>query len=275
MYSVKKRVGDIELFILKDGQTEFGEETFSGTSSAEITELLNLNNRKVIETNFNAFLIKSDGKNILIDAGAGTLFGPAAGNLLKALEEVGVKNDEITDVVATHLHPDHIGGMISNDGIPVFKNAGLTLTQDEYFFWNNKDNFKNNADDQKLPLDVLGAYSDCLNLISGDADIGSGLSAINLPGHTAGHIGVMISSGNEQFAIAGDIIHAQYLQINNPEICVVFDQDAELAKKSRRRMFDMIATEGIMFSGGHILSPALGYIEFNGSSYSWTQAQPD
>ena len=275
MYSVKKMIGDIELFILKDGQTEFGEETFSGTSSSEINELLNLNNRKAIETNFNAFLVKSGGKNILIDAGAGTLFGPAAGDLSKALEEVGVKNDDVSDIIATHLHPDHIGGMISETGEQVFKNAGLTLTQDEHSFWNKKENFINNPGDQNLPLDVLNAYSGNLNLISGDGDMGLGLSAIDLPGHTAGHIGVMISSGNDQFAIAGDIIHAQYLQINNPEIGVVFDQDPDLARKSRRRILDMLASEKTMFSGGHLLSPALGYVEYKGLNYSWVQADPD
>jgi glyoxylase-like metal-dependent hydrolase (beta-lactamase superfamily II) len=275
MYSVKKQIGDIELFILKDGQTEFGEETFSGTNSSEINSLLTLNNRKAIETNFNAFLIKSGVKNILIDAGAGTLFGTVAGNLSKALKEINIKNDDITDVVATHLHPDHIGGMVSETGEPVFNNAQLILTQDEYSFWNDKDNFKNNLDDQKLPLDVLNAYSNSLNLILGDDDIGSGMFAINLPGHTAGHIGIMISSGNEQFAIAGDIIHAQYLQINNPEIGVVFDQEPDLARKSRRRILDMLASEKIMFSGGHLLSPALGYVEYKGLNYSWVQADPE
>jgi glyoxylase-like metal-dependent hydrolase (beta-lactamase superfamily II) len=275
MYSVKKQIGDIELFILKDGQTEFGEETFSGTNYSEINSLLTLNNRKAIETNFNAFLIKSGVKNILIDAGAGTLFGPAAGNLSKALKEINIKNDDITDIVATHLHPDHIGGMVSETGEPVFNNAQLILTQDEYSFWNDKDNFKNNLDDQKLPLDVLNAYSNSLNLILGDDDIGSGMFAINLPGHTAGHIGIMISSGNEQFAIAGDIIHAQYLQINNPEIGVVFDQEPDLARKSRRRILDMLASEKIMFSGGHLLSPALGYVEYKGLNYSWVQADPE
>ena len=159
MYSVKKQIGDIELFILKDGQTEFGEETFSRTTSSEINSLLTLNNRKAIETNFNAFLVKNGNKNILIDAGAGTLFGPAAGNLSKALEEVGMRNDDITDVIATHLHPDHIGGMVSENGEAVFKNAGLILTKDEHLFWNNADNFKNNINDHKRLVNKTLLYA--------------------------------------------------------------------------------------------------------------------
>ena len=275
MYSIKKKVGDLELFILKDGQTEFTEETFNGSSSEEINKLLKLNNRKAIETNFNAFLIKSGERKILIDAGAGTLFGPAAGNLSRALDEVGVRSEDITDVIATHLHPDHIGGMISEDGNAVFGNAGLILTYAEYEFWKDENNFKNNSDDQKLPLNVLDTYSDRLTLIASEGDIGSGLSAINLPGHTAGHIGVMLSSGDEQFAIVGDIIHAQYLQIYNPNIGVVFDQDIERAKKSRIKMLDILSLEEIEFSGGHILSPALGYIHRAGKGFSWRQSSSD
>ena len=275
MYSWKKKVGDIEVFILKDGETEFGVETFSGTNQSEINELLKVNHRKTIETNFNAFLIKSGGKNILIDAGAGTLFGPVAGNLSKALEEVGVMNDDISNIIATHLHPDHIGGMISETGEQVFKNAALTLTQDEYSFWNKEENFKSNPEDQNLPLSVLAAYSENLNLTSGNADLGLGLSAIDLPGHTAGHIGIMISSGDDQMAIVGDIIHAQYLQINNPEIGVVFDQDVDQARQSRKRILDILASEKTMFTGGHLLSPAIGYVESNGLNYSWVQAGKD
>ena len=275
MYSWGKKVGDIEIFILKDGETEFGIETFSGTNQSEINELLKVNHRKSIETNFNAFLIKSGGKNILIDAGAGTLFGPVAGNLSKALAEIGVINDDISNIIATHLHPDHIGGMISETGEQVFKNAALTLTQDEYSFWNKEENFKSNPEDQNLPLSVLAAYSENLNLTSGNADLGLGLSAIDLPGHTAGHIGIMISSGNDQMAIVGDIIHAQYLQINNPEIGVVFDQDVDQARQSRKRILDLLASEKIMFTGGHLLSPAVGYVESNGLNYSWVQAGKD
>ena len=275
MYSWKKKVGDIEVFILKDGETEFGVETFSGTNQSEISELLKVNNRKTIETNFNAFLIKSGGKNILIDAGAGTLFGPVAGNLSKALAEIGVINDDISNIIATHLHPDHIGGMISETGEQVFKNAALTLTQDEYSFWNKEENFKSNPEDQNLPLSVLAAYSENLNLTSGNADLGLGLSAIDLPGHTAGHIGIMISSGNDQMAIVGDIIHAQYLQINNPEIGVVFDQDVDQARQSRKKILDILAGEKMIFTGGHLLSPAIGYVEYKGLNYSWVQAGND
>ena len=86
---------------------------------------------------------------------------------------------------------------------------------------------------------------------------------------------MLISSGNQQFAIAGDIIHAQYLQINNPDIGVVFDQDPDLAKKSRKKMLDILADEEIAFSGGHILSPAIGFIKRRDNGYVWVQGEPN
>jgi glyoxylase-like metal-dependent hydrolase (beta-lactamase superfamily II) len=211
----------------------------------------------------------------LIDAGAGTLFGPVAGHLSKALAEIGVLNDDISNIIATHMHPDHVGGMLSKTGEKVFKNAELTLTENEYSFWNKEENFINNPNDQSLPLGVLKAYYENLNLVTGDEDFGLGLSAIDLPGHTAGHIGIMISSGNTEMAIVGDIIHAQYLQINNPEIGVVFDQDVDQARQSRKRILDLLASEKTMFTGGHLLSPAIGYVESNGLNYSWVQAGKD
>ena len=76
-------------------------------------------------------------------------------------------------------------------------------------------------------------------------------------------------------AIVGDIIHAQYLQINNPEIGVVFDQDVDQARQSRKKILDILAGEKTMFTGGHLLSPAIGYVESNGLNYSWVQAGKD
>lgn len=102
-----------------------------------------------------------------------------------------------------------------------------------------------------------------------------GLSAIDLPGHTAGHIGIMISSGNDEMAIVGDIIHAQYLQISNPEIGVIFDQDVDQARQSRKKILNILASEKTLFTGGHLLSPAIGYVEYKGLSYSWVQDGPD
>ena len=271
-YSIRHQVGDLEVFILTDGKKDFDHHTFLNTNTSEIKHLLSLNRKTQIETNFNAFLVKNGDKKILVDAGAGKLFGSIAGNLGKALQELNIKNDDITDLIATHLHPDHIGGMLTDDGKMVFRNASLTMSEKEYSFWKNPENLKDQPDQKHLPILLSDVYSDRLNLCKSDADLGSGLSAINLPGHTAGHIGIRVSSSGSQFIIAADIIHAQYLQINNPSIGVVFDQDYELAKNSRVKLLDMLSIDRLEFSGGHLIFPALGRISKNGTNYQWEQS---
>tara|TARA_Y100000739_G_C20568614_1_gene446580 strand:+ start:639 stop:1460 length:822 start_codon:yes stop_codon:yes gene_type:complete len=259
-YSTEVKINDINLHILRDGKNTFTNDTFVETTDDEIELLLKSNQQTAIETSFNAFLIKSSNEYILIDAGAGDLFGSIAGNLDTALRELGVLNTDITKLIVTHLHPDHIGGAINSEFNSVFPNAEFILSEKEYNFWSNSANFTKQPESQIHPLAVLDAYKVNLTLAKRNSDLGFGLSTIDLPGHTAGHIGVRISSGNDEFVIAGDIIHAEHLQFSNPNIGVVFDQDYELAKQSRISMLDMLASDEIRFTGGHLLPPAVSRV---------------
>ena len=266
-HSTEVKINDINLHILRDGKNTFTNDTFVETSDSEIEQLLLSNQRTEIETSFNAFLIKSNNEYILIDTGAGELFGSIAGNLETALRELGVSNSDITKLIVTHLHPDHIGGAIDSQLKGIFTNAEFVLSEKEYNFWTNATNFTKQPESQAHPLAVLDAYKANLSLAKKNSDLGFGLSTIDLPGHTAGHIGVRISSGSDEFVIAGDIIHAEHLQFSNPNIGVVFDQDYELAKQSRIRMLDMLASDEIRFTGGHLMPPAVSIVSKEGNSF--------
>ena len=266
-HSTEVKINDINLYILRDGKNTFTNDIFVETSDIEIEQLLLSSQRTVVETSFNAFLVKSSNECILIDAGAGELFGSIAGNLEIALRELGVSNSEITKLIVTHLHPDHIGGAIDSQFKSIFTNAEFILSENEYNFWTNSANFTNQPGSQAHPLAVLDAYKANLSVTKKNSDLGLGLSTIDLPGHTAGHIGLRISSGNDEFVIAGDIIHAEHLQFSNPSIGVVFDQDYELAKQSRIGLLDMLAADKIRFTGGHLLPPAVSTVSKNGNSF--------
>ena len=265
--STRVKINDIDLFILRDGSNTFTNDTFIKTSDSEIEQILKSKQKTLIETSFNAFLIKSNDECVLIDTGAGDLFGPIAGNITPALSELGVLRTDITKLIITHLHPDHIGGAIDSDFNSVFKNAEFILSEKEYNFWTNSANFTKQPESQMHPLAVLKAYKSNLSIVNHDTHLGHGLSTIDLPGHTAGHIGIHISSGNDDFIITGDIIHAQHLQLSNPDIGVIFDQDYNLAKNSRIKMLDMLASDGTRFSGGHLLPPAVLRISKKGNSF--------
>ncbi|MFC2970256.1 MBL fold metallo-hydrolase [Acidimangrovimonas pyrenivorans] len=254
-------VGDLEVTVLQDGATEFTPDLFLNTSEDEIDSLLRQAGEEKIRTNFNAFLIRGKDGVTLVDAGVRDLFGPAAGQLPEALAEAGVAPEEVTRLVATHLHPDHVAGMVTAEGAAAFPNAELALQAAEQAFWGDAARFAGMGEPmegwQQLAAAVLAAYGDRLVLLEGAEDEAAapGLTAIPLPGHTPGHMGLRISDGDDQLVIAGDIVHAQTLQIPNPEIGVGFDIDPAAAAAARKRMLAMLAGDDLLFTGGHVLGP--------------------
>ena len=268
----RRMVGDLELVILTDGGTEFGYEIFPDIEVETIDKLLSLAGKKSIETNFNAMLVISGDKTILVDAGARDLFGDAGGNLPDALAESGVSPESVSTLICTHLHPDHIGGAISADGKAVFSNAELVVTEIERAHWMNDGNFSGAEEPfvswRQAALDTLDAYGDRLRLLSPNGGISSELSFVAMPGHTPGHAGIRIESNGEHFIYGADIFNAADLQFADPGICAKFDLDPDQAAKSRKRVFDMLASEKLDFSGGHMLNRAVGILErINGGGY--------
>lgn len=269
--TVSHRVGDIDVTILTDGAITFDADLFPGADPEHIKELLAAAGDSEIRTNFNASLIHTGGKKVLVDTGPRDLFGPDCGNMPAALNEAGVDPEEIETLFLTHLHPDHAAGAVDADGHAVFGKAELVLTEAERAFWSDDAAFAS-ADDtvkgwQQLAKAVLAAYGDRLRVISGEAQIAPGVTAVPLPGHTPGHSGYRVSSGKAQLMHVGDIVHAPALQFADPEISVVFDVDAEMARAARKRLLDQMATDGVPCTGGHFLRPALARLVRDGAGY--------
>lgn len=269
--TVSQRVGDIDIIVLTDGARTFDASVFPGTDSARIDALLAPQGESEIRTNFNAALIRSGDINLLVDAGPRDLMGPSAGRLPDALAETGTAPDQIDRIFATHLHPDHVAGMLTRDGTAAFKNAELIVTDRERLFWNDTSHFAQEDETfkswQKLAQAVLNAYSDRLTVIPDEATLAPGVTAFHLPGHTPGHSGVRIASGTAQLLHVGDIVHAPALQLPAPDIAVAFDIDAEEARVTRRRLLDQLAIDCIPFTGGHFLHPALAQVDRSGDGY--------
>lgn len=266
-----RKIGSAEVTILTDGALAFPPDYFPKTDGGHINELLDAANTSDIDTNFNAVLIRDGDRLTLIDAGPRDLFGPSAGYLPEALQEVGVTPAQIHLLFATHLHPDHIAGMITPDGSAVFRNAELCITAGEHAFWSDEA-VTNSAGAPVsewggLARSVLAAYGDRLRIITGGDEIAPGLTSVALPGHTPGHSGWRLSSGDEQLIHVGDIVHAPALQVADPEIGIVFDIDMDTARQTRKRLLDELASDGALFTGGHFLHPAFHAVERKGSGY--------
>ena len=265
----KVQVGGIEVISLTDGATEFGNELFPNAEDDEIAALLAKDGKSAIETNFNAFLVKSGDQTLLVDAGPRDLFGDTCGFLREALAEAGTRPEDVTHLFLTHLHPDHIAGTITPEGQTVFPNAQVTVAEADHAFWSDASQFTDEtlSQWQQLAAAVLAAYGGRTEQINGEADIFPGVTAMPMPGHTPGHYGFRVDEGSASFVHVGDIVHAQSLQLANPEISVLFDIDPDTARTARKRALDMVATDGLKFSGGHILRPTMGVLERDGAGY--------
>ncbi|MGL4415711.1 MBL fold metallo-hydrolase [Roseinatronobacter monicus] len=270
--TITRTIGDAEVSIITDGAVTFTPDLFPGTAPDTITDLLTQAGAAEIETNFNAVLIRNSGRVILADAGPRDLFGPSCGFLSEGLAELGVTPDQVDTLVATHLHPDHVAGMITPEGDAVFANATLFVTDADRAFWSEDTNFQGAlsgvADWAKLAQSVLAAYGDRLQILSEGKEAAPGLWGMGLPGHTPGHFGWRLDSGGHSLVHVGDIVHAPALQVPNPEIGISFDIDMDQARDTRKRLLDQLASEGALFTGGHFLHPAFNRVTRTPTGYS-------
>jgi len=271
-----RQVGEFTATVLTDGATAFPPAYFPNAAEAEIADILAAAGEAEIRTNFNAVLIRRGAGAVMIDAGPRDLFGPAGGNMPAGLAETGTAPDAVQTLFLTHLHPDHAAGAVTTDGAAFFPAAELVMTEAEHRYWTEDANFAA-ADDtangwRALAMQVLAAYEGRLRLIAPEGEIAPGLRAIALPGHTPGHSGWRLSSGDAQLVHVGDIIHAPVLQSANPEISVVFDLDAAQARAARKRLLAELAADGVPFTGGHLLAPAIVRARKGASGYVLEQA---
>ena len=269
-------IGSTEIVSIQDGETVFGSEVFPNADPSSIAGLEDLSNDEIFATSFNAFLVRSGETSILVDSGPRTLFGNTCGFLADAMSEAGTAPSEITHLLFTHMHPDHIAGSIGDDGSAVFENAGVFVTGAEHEFWTNDANFAG-ADEslmewRGIAQSVFSAYKDRLNLVGKTAEIGGLLTLVDLPGHTPGHVGFRVDAGSECFLNITDVLHSQVLQFAEPRLGILFDADGDVARETRMRTLDMLATDRLPFSGGHILRPTIGYLERAGSGYRFLEA---
>ena len=263
-------VGNFKVIALRDGELSLPAEVLMNLSEEQSQQIATDENSTLATSNVNAYLIQTGSKNLLIDSGCRDLFGPTCGFLQDALKEAGLGPNDITDIFFTHLHPDHVAGAIDAEGSAVFKNASFKVIDLEYNFWTS-DTFTdaevNGNDWAGLARAALSAYEDKIETISFGKDIISGVSSVNIPGHTPGHSGFRVDEGNETLIQMGDILHVPNLQLENPNIATIFDVDSEAALKSRKEVLDMVSTDRLLCTSGHMIKPKFGYIEKSGESY--------
>ncbi|GMA78741.1 hypothetical protein GCM10025880_51580 [Methylorubrum aminovorans] len=212
---------------------------------------------------------------MLIDSGYGH-FGPATmGRVPAALALTGVKPEEIETVLLTHLHPDHAGGLVNEDGSAAYPNAELVVHATEAAHW-LPDEALSRAPDEAKPYfenarKAVSPYAARLRKHEG-GELVPGITAVPLPGHTPGHCGMRIVSGDKSLLMWTDVVHMPAIQFKQPEAGVAFDVDGDQARATRKRVLDEVASEKTFIAGSHLEFPALGYVARDGAGYSFVPA---
>jgi glyoxylase-like metal-dependent hydrolase (beta-lactamase superfamily II) len=273
------RLGEFTITALSDGTVPQDlHKVLTNTDSAEIKQSLDRNFlANPVEASINAFLIDTGDRQVLVDTGAGQLFGPGLGGKLQAsLKTAGYAPDDIDLILITHVHTDHSGGLVEN-GRLMFPTATVYVGKPDVDLWLNP---ANAANAERLNLDrrffdeaakTIKPYLDAgkLKLLSGETAILPGITARPTPGHTPGHNFYVVESGGESIEFWGDILHFGSVQFPNPRITVIYDVDSNAAAAQRSQQFARAEQSRRLVAAAHLSFPGVGHIRAEGQGYTW------
>jgi glyoxylase-like metal-dependent hydrolase (beta-lactamase superfamily II) len=200
---------------------------------------------------------------------------PTSGDLLKHLSAEGIAREEITTVVLTHAHPDHIGGVLDASGKPAFPNAQYVMSKTEWDFWTSNPDLHNlELDDGIKELLVITAQKNLLplkgriELLDGEKEVVPGVHVIPAPGHTPGHIALAISSSKAQLLhVADSVLHPMHLE--NPAWRNAFDLNQDDAATTRQRLLDRAVADNANVLAYHFPFPGIGRVIKSGNAWKW------
>ena len=262
-------VGSFSVVPFLDGPQSFALNLFNGADEAT---MLKVAGTQPVLGAFNVFLIRRDKELILVDTGNGTLRPDRTGQLPLCLEEAKVAPAGIDKILITHLHGDHMGGLVK-EGKPFFPNAKVYLAKAEYDYWLNDDAMQQTPENRRggfpLARGVLQVLeqNNLLVLFAPDEAITPGIASVDLPGHTPGHTGFMLVSEGKKLFFTGDLLHGADLQIPRPDITINFDVDQAKAKETRLRVFKQLAEGATPFAATHVPFPGMGILRVEGGGY--------
>ncbi|MGI9372258.1 MAG: MBL fold metallo-hydrolase [Hyphomicrobiales bacterium] len=197
-----------------------------------------------------------------------------AGLLSESMDESGFDREKVSKVILTHAHPDHVWGIIDDfEEAERFPNAQYFMSAREWDFWMAEDVLT------KLPEELHGfavgaqrnmkPVAEKLTRIDNGASISPGVSMVSTPGHTPGHMSVMLESGGQKLLVLGDAITHAQVSFAHPDWALANNQDLDLAAKTRAKLLDMSATDEVPVTGYHLPWPGVGRVEKNGLAYSY------
>jgi len=269
-------LGDFEVTALSDGTVVFPLDTMLvGMSKAKIAAgFAKAYVKTPVELSVNAYLINTGSKLVLIDAGAGALFGPTLGKLITSLKAAGYTPEQVDEIYITHLHSDHAGGLAAN-GKLAFANAMVRAGKADADYFLSKENLDKAPEADKASLQGVQASvnpyvaAGKFKPINADGELVPGIKAVAAHGHTPGHTFYQVESKGQKLVVWGDLMHAGPIQFADPSVTVEFDRDQKKAAAARKAAFAEAAKQGYFVAIAHISFPGIGQLAKDGAGYRW------
>jgi glyoxylase-like metal-dependent hydrolase (beta-lactamase superfamily II) len=268
-------IGKLTAIALKDGaldEPNDGKGFIVAHTPSEVAAVLKSGGAPTdhFEFSIQPLLVRSKSRVLLFDTGAGSNFGPIAGALSKSLQAARVDPAGVTDVFISHVHGDHIGGVLTPAGTLAFPNAAIHISAPEWSYLSGM-----NADTARIvgiaQIDVLvKTIKPKVVPFEPDAELIPGLvKAVAIKGHTPGHSGYLIGSGGNTLLYFGDTLHSFVVSVREPQWHTAFDADPSTSAASRVAFVARVAASGQRLYAVHFPFPGVGKIVKQESGYSW------
>jgi glyoxylase-like metal-dependent hydrolase (beta-lactamase superfamily II) len=275
------KVGDIEVTVATDGvnRFKFPDGFITNQGRQPINEALAAAYLQpapdMIAIPYCPCAVNTGSRLVVIDTGTGEAnfknSKGAAGQFHSNLKASGIDRNQVDVVVISHIHGDHINGLLTPDGKPSFPNAEIMVPAPEWKYFTDDGEMSRQTTDRmkgvfagfRRVFDALGRK---VTQYEGGKEIVPGITAVATHGHTPGHMSHIVSSGKGKVYIQADVTNLPIF-VRNPGWHLMFDQDAKMAEETRRKVYDMLVAEKMMVQGFHYPFPALAYIEKSGSGY--------
>lgn len=292
-----QQIGQLQVTAFLDGVIPLPLSLLKGIDPAQVQALVRRAHMPQVaagvQTAVNVFLVRRGERLMLIDAGGGSCLGENLGHLRAHLQRAGIDPADVTDVLLTHAHPDHVCGLVDARGQSVFARATLWMPTGEAAFWLSQ------TQKARAPKDKQGSFDAAvravepyrqagrLQLVGADTQLPPGVQRVATPGHTADHVSWLVDSGTEEAPSGsassaaspdgvlfwGDIVHFHGVQFPRPGAWVDFDAQARLAVESRRKVLRLAARHGWWVAGAHLPFPGIGHVERDGKAWRWVRTE--
>ncbi|UXU76331.1 MULTISPECIES: MBL fold metallo-hydrolase [unclassified Paracoccus (in: a-proteobacteria)] len=267
--------GDLRVDSLSDGHIEFPPEfAFANIPESERPDLLRslgIDPQATVHSPLNITLLRQGDRTVLFDVGAGPDFVPTAGRLLEGLDALGVAAEDVTDVIFSHGHPDHLWGVLDEFDEPLFANAAMQMGRIEYDYWRDPQTAQSIGESRQSfaagaarRLEVIG---DAMTRFEDGDEVLPGVRAVMTPGHTPGHMSFQIGTPEQGLFVTGDFITmpASFLR---PDLGSAVDHDPARAAETRRSTLDRLADEGWTILGYHLPDGGIGRVRRQGDAFT-------